>query len=260
LVAGGGVAGMEAALTAAARGHEVVLCEKSGQLGGVLLCEDKVPFKARLGEYIALQRRRIERAPIDLRLRTEVTPALALDLAPDAIIAALGSLPVVPPIQGLDGENVLGAEELYLAPERAGDRLVILGGGLVGLELGVFMAMSGRRVAVVELQPELAVDPYGMHTMALMHKIEDLSVDLHMSTRVLAVTPEGVSCENADGSAFLEADTVAYATGRRPLSAESFALHDCAPEFFQIGDCATPRNIVAATKAAYAVARDIGRI
>ncbi|MDR1572888.1 MAG: FAD-dependent oxidoreductase, partial [Clostridiales Family XIII bacterium] len=230
------------------------------RLGGVLLCEDKVPFKARLGEYIELQKRRIARAPIDLRLRTEVTPALATALAPDALIAALGSLPVVPPIPGIDGANVLGAEELYRAPERAGGRLVILGGGLVGLELGVFMAMSGRRVAVVELQAELAADPYGMHTMALMHRIEEFSVDVRLSTRVLAVTPEGVSCENADGVFFLAADAVVYATGRRPLQAESFALHDRAPEFFQIGDCATPRNIVAATKAAYAVARDIGRI
>ncbi|MDR1573442.1 MAG: FAD-dependent oxidoreductase, partial [Clostridiales Family XIII bacterium] len=68
LVAGGGVAGMQAALTAAARGHAVILCERDDRLGGVLLCEDKVPFKARLGEYIELQKRRIARAPIDLRL------------------------------------------------------------------------------------------------------------------------------------------------------------------------------------------------
>jgi hypothetical protein len=69
-----------------------------------------------------------------------------------------------------------------------------------------------------------------------------------------------VNCENAKGAAFFAADTVVCATGRRPLRAESFALCDCAPEFFQIGDCVTPRNIVAATKAAYAAARDIGRI
>jgi 2,4-dienoyl-CoA reductase-like NADH-dependent reductase (Old Yellow Enzyme family)/thioredoxin reductase len=260
LVAGGGVAGMEAALTAAARGHEVVLCEKNDALGGVLLCEVNVPFKSRLGEYIDLQKRRIGRASIDLRLGTEVTPALAAALAPDAVIAALGARPIIPPIPGIDGGNVLGAEELYLAPERAGQRLAILGGGLVGLELAVFMATLGRRVSVIEFLPEPTVDPYGMHTMALMHKLEEYSIDLRLSTRVLAVTPEGLRCENASGSDFLEADTVVCATGRSPLRAESFALHDCAPEFFQIGDCTVPRNIVAATRAAYAAACDIGRI
>jgi 2,4-dienoyl-CoA reductase-like NADH-dependent reductase (Old Yellow Enzyme family) len=260
LVAGGGVAGMEAALTAAARGHEVILCEKSDRLGGVLLCEDKVPFKARLSEYIELQKRRIGRAPIDLRLCTEVTAAFAAALKPDAIVAALGSLPTVPPVPGIDGANVLCAEELYRAPERAGCRPVILGGGLVGLELAVFMAMSGRRVTILEMQPEPAVDPYGMHTMALMHKLEEYSINLRLSTRVRAVTPEGVDCEGAAGGDFIKADTVAYATGRIPLRTESFALHACAPEFFQIGDCTVPRNIVAATRAAYAAACDIGRI
>jgi pyruvate/2-oxoglutarate dehydrogenase complex dihydrolipoamide dehydrogenase (E3) component len=251
---------MQAALTAAARGHEVVLCEKNDHLGGVLLCEAKVPFKARLDEYIRLQRRRIDRAPIDLRLGTEVTPALAAELAPDAIIAAQGALPIIPPIPGIDGANVLGAEELYLAPERACGRVAILGGGLVGLELGVFMAMLGKSVVIVELQPEPAVDPYGMHTIALMHKLEEYSIDLRLSTRVLAVTPEGLRCERAAGSECIAADTVVYATGRRPLRDEGFALHDCAPEFFQIGDCTVPKNIVAATQAAYTAALDIGRI
>jgi 2,4-dienoyl-CoA reductase-like NADH-dependent reductase (Old Yellow Enzyme family) len=260
LVAGGGVAGMQAALTAAERGHEVILCEKGDRLGGVLLCEAKVPFKARLDEYIELQRRRVESASIDLRLRTEVTAALAAEIEPYAIVAALGSLPAVPPIPGIDGANVLCAEDLYVEPERAGRRLVILGGGLVGLELAVFLAMSGRNVVILEMQPEPALDPYGMHSMALMHKLEEYSIELRLSTRVRAVTPEGVRCESAEGGDFIAADTVAYATGRIPLRAESFALHDCAPEFFQIGDCTVPRNIVAATKAAYAAARDIGRV
>ncbi|MDR2356063.1 MAG: FAD-dependent oxidoreductase, partial [Clostridiales Family XIII bacterium] len=149
LVMGGGVAGMQAALTAAERGHEVILCEKTDALGGVLLCEEKVPFKTRLSEYIALQKRRIARAPIDLRLRTELTPALAAALAPDAIIAAPGSVPAVPKIPGIDGPNVMGAEELYRAPKRCKERPVILGGGLVGLELAVFMAMSGKSVTIV---------------------------------------------------------------------------------------------------------------
>jgi NADPH-dependent 2,4-dienoyl-CoA reductase/sulfur reductase-like enzyme len=260
LVAGGGVGGMQAALTAAERGHEVILCEKTGELGGVLRCEAQVPFKARLDEYLKRQARRVERAAIDVRLNTEVTPELARAINPDVIVAALGARPAVPPIRGIDGANVLGAEELYYAPGRAGDSVVILGGGLVGLELAVFMTMLGRSVAVVEMQPELTVDVYGMHTIALTLKIEELGVGIHLSTRALEITEKGVTCAGPDGAFFLDADTVVYATGQRPLREESFALHDCAPEFHQIGDCVTPKNILAATQAAYTIAKDIGRI
>jgi pyruvate/2-oxoglutarate dehydrogenase complex dihydrolipoamide dehydrogenase (E3) component len=176
------------------------------------------------------------------------------------IVAALGAHPAVPPIPGIDGKNVLGAEELYYNPEKAGKRLVILGGGLVGLELGIFMAMRGHGVAVVEALAELALDLYGMHSLSVSLKIAELGIPVHLSTRALEITERGVSCENAAGKLFLDADTVVYATGQRPLREESFALSDCAPEFYQIGDCVTPKNILAATKAAYTIAKDIGRI
>jgi hypothetical protein len=90
LVAGGGAAGLQAALTAARSGHEVILCEKNGELGGVLNCEKNVPFKARLGEYLKRQAERVRAAGVDVKLGTPVTEAVALGIAPDVIIAALG--------------------------------------------------------------------------------------------------------------------------------------------------------------------------
>jgi pyruvate/2-oxoglutarate dehydrogenase complex dihydrolipoamide dehydrogenase (E3) component len=206
------------------------------------------------------QAKRVANAAIDVRLNTVVTAELAASLAPDVIVAALGARPAVPPIPGIDGKNVLGAEELYYNPEKAGKRLVVLGGGLVGLELGIFMAMRGHGVTVVEMLPELALDLYGMHTMSVTLKIAELGIPVHLSTRTREITEKGVSCENAEGKIFFDADTVVYATGQRPLREESFALHGCAPEFYQLGDCVTPKNILAATKAAYTVAKDIGRI
>lgn len=126
LVVGGGIGGMQAALTAAERGHEVILCEKGPRLGGVLLCEEKIPFKAKLAEYLERQALRISRAPIEVRLQTKVTPAYARAIGPDAIIAALGARPVCPPISGIDRENVICAEEIYYDPEKAGKRVVIM--------------------------------------------------------------------------------------------------------------------------------------
>ena len=278
LVAGGGIGGMQAALTLSQRGHQVILCEKTGRLGGVLRCEAKIPFKKKLEDYLDLQERRVGKAPIEVRLNTEVTPALARSLRPDVLIAALGSRPVKPPVPGIDDPRVRGAEEIYLDPALAGARCVILGGGLVGLELGVFLAELGKQVDIVEMLPSTLasektggtsgrMDEVGMAAgealvqgVALSEKIKTLpALHIHTSTKALAVTAAGLSVSGPEGEAVLPADTVIYAAGQRPLRAEAEALRDCAGEFYQLGDCVTPKNIVAATQAAFQIARDIGR-
>jgi NADPH-dependent 2,4-dienoyl-CoA reductase/sulfur reductase-like enzyme len=257
LVAGGGVAGMQAALTAAARGHKVILCEKAGRLGGALRCEEQVPFKEKLSEYLDLQAKRVAEAGIDLRLNTPVTPDLARQLAPDTMIAALGARPVVPRVPGI--ERAVGAEEIYLAPEKAGERVVILGGGLVGAELGIFLAGLGRRVTVMELLPAISDGGNKLHGVALDVKLRELGIELALSTRALEINEKGVVGERADGQTLFEADTVIYAVGQAPLWDETDVLRDCAPEFHQIGDGLTPKNIRAATKQAYFIANNIGR-
>ena len=144
LVVGGGVAGMQAALTAAERGHRVILCEKSDKLGGVLRCEEKVPFKAKIKTYLDLQAHLLEKAGVEVRLQTEVTPQLAKTIKPDVIIAALGARPVVPQIKGINLPHVLGAEDIFLQPEKTGKTAVILGGGLVGVEWASTWRRKGR--------------------------------------------------------------------------------------------------------------------
>ena len=279
LVAGGGIGGMQAALTLAQRGHEVILCEKTGRLGGVLRCEANIPFKKPLERYLDLQERRIARAGIELRLNTAVTPALASSLGPQVIIAALGARPVKPPVKNIDDPKVLGAEEVYYEPEKAGKRCVILGGGLVGLELGVFLAgYRGREVDVVEMLPTtLASDPGGgtsermgsvgmaagealVQGVALSVKLKELpNMAVHTSTRAVEVTETGLRVAGPEGEYEIAADTVIYAAGQRPLREDALALRDCAKEFYMLGDCVTPKNIVAATQAAFQLARDIGR-
>ena len=259
LVAGGGVGGMQAALSCAKQGHDVTLCEKTDQLGGILRCEKNVPFKKRLEEYLDRQVLRISRAPITLRLNTEVTPEFVKTLNPDVIIAALGARPAVPPIPGICGSNVYGAEDLYINPEKAGEKLVIIGGGLVGIELGVFMAELGKKVSIVEVLNDFTTDPYGMHSAALMFEMQRLGIQAYLSTAVKSISDKAVSCENADGVFDIAADTIVYATGQKALREEAFALSLSAPEFYQIGDCATPRNVMTATREAYTVARNLGR-
>lgn len=280
LIAGGGIAGMEAAIAAAERGHEVILCEKGNELGGALLCEKEIPFKKNLSAYIKHQAAKLEHLNIELHLNTEVTPALAKEMKPQAIIAALGARPMTPKIEGIESKHVLGAEEVYLQPELVGKRAVIIGGGLVGLELGLYLAMEGHDIVIVEKEASTIASPpkvtgvsarmsgvmempagfplvHGIAIREEMNKMDHISI--RCSTDVIKIGDEGVlvACESKEE--WLVADTVIYAIGQRPLREEAIKLSDCAPEFYHVGDCMTPRNIYYATSEAYQAAMDIGR-
>jgi len=289
LIAGGGIAGMQAALTAAERGHQVILCEKSSRLGGVLRVEEKVPFKRLLARYLDYQERMVFRSQVEVRLNTEVTPEVALELEPEVLIAALGARPVRPLLPGIEGPNVLTAEELYLNPELAGPNVVVVGGGLVGIELAIFLSALGRRVAIMEMVNALSDGGNPVHGLALMKEIKRYGIEVWTSTRAVEITPQGVvgeyvgdayslpSCPTVQAAVLqsntfsqvvrgearlgektlLKADTVALAAGYAPLHEQADALRFCAPVFYQIGDCDLPANIFEAVRTAWSVANDL---
>ncbi|NLM21925.1 MAG: FAD-dependent oxidoreductase [Peptococcaceae bacterium] len=260
LVVGGGIAGMQAALTCAQRGHEVILCEKNNRLGGTLLCEEKVPFKKRLGEYLIQQAKAVEEAGVDIRLNTIVTPEYAMTVGADVIIAALGARPLKPSIPGIEDKNVLSAEKAYREPGIVGSRAVILGAGLVGMELGIYLAMLGRKVTIVEMMDEVNDGGNFQHLKALKVEFKRYQIDLHLSTKAVEINEKGVKCiSSSDREIFFDADTVIYAVGQEPLREEASSLRFCAAEFYQIGDCVIPKDIMSATSTAHTIARNIGR-
>ncbi|NLA86166.1 MAG: FAD-dependent oxidoreductase, partial [Clostridiales bacterium] len=260
LVAGGGIGGMQAALTASKAGHKVILCEKSGRLGGALKCEEAVPFKKKIRDYLEYQARQIANAPIDVRLNTAVTPELAASINPDVIIAALGARPIVPPIRGIDSPNVFSAEYVYEHTEAVGKKAVVLGGGLVGVELAIYLASLGKDITVVEMMPEINNGGNILHQHALDVEIDRLNIRLALGTKAAEISSEGVlGCKDGREELF-EADTVIYAVGQAPLSEEADALRVCAPEFYIIGDCGIPKNIMQATSMADAAAKNLGRV
>ena len=259
LVVGGGIGGMQAALTCASRGHNVILCEKSSRLGGVLRCEEDVSFKKKLEYYLNQQERAIKKAGIDLRLDTEVTPEYASQLDVDVIIASLGALPLKPGIPGIDGTNVLAAQEAYMSPEKVGENVVILGAGLVGVELGLHLLSKGRNVKIVEMLDHISDGGNFLHIPGLNVEIKKRGLEIDFNTKAKEITPTGVICESGGTEITYAADTVVYAVGQTPLREEAIALGNCAPEFYMLGDCLSPRNITDATSEAFLIARSIGK-
>jgi 2,4-dienoyl-CoA reductase-like NADH-dependent reductase (Old Yellow Enzyme family)/NADPH-dependent 2,4-dienoyl-CoA reductase/sulfur reductase-like enzyme len=255
LVAGGGIAGMEAAITAAKQGHQVMLCEKSDTLGGILLCESQVPFKKRVDEYIERQKYMIGKANIEVRLNTEVTPALVQALQPDAVICAIGAKPSLPPISGISGANVMTVDKAFASPESIKGKAMILGAGLSGLELGIYLSMLGKDVEIVEK----AGAELGAKNATQMVKLKECGKDVHFGHEVKEITEKGVRCGTEKGEVFLEGDTVVVALGMTPLWDEADTLAPTAGGFCQVGDCRAPRDILAATGEAWTTAINLGR-
>ena len=252
LIAGGGPAGMQAALTAKERGHEVILCEASEKLGALRFADNDTWFKKPMRRYRDIQIAKVMRSGIEVRLNTRVTKAVVDEVKPDVLIAAVGSEPFAVPVPGHDGKNVVfGA---YLTPETPiGEKVVIIGGGFIGCEEAVDLAKKGHDVTILEMIDELAVNCGRMHRIALMHEIET-SDKIHQATgmRCSKIDEKGVYALDKDGrEVFYPCDTVVMASGMRARYEEVEALRPLVKEFYVIGDARLAGKIMNGTRDAY---------
>ena len=257
LIAGGGPAGMVAAVTAAKRGHDVTLCEASDSLGGAIRYAKHVPFKKYLDDYLHYLIRQVGRAGVQVRLGARVAPDLAEALAPDVLIAAVGARPIVPKLPGMDLPHVVMGGKAHEVIGTLGQRVAIIGGGLVGTELAIHLADLGKRPVVLEMRSDYAVDSNPQHKNAIHWQKEHL-IDFRLNTRVTAVTPEGLEAVDQAGQpVFVPADSVVVAVGYRADETQVEALRFTAPEFHWIGDCYRPGKVGDAVRMGYYTALDL---
>ena len=257
LVAGGGPGGLYAAYTAARRGHQVILCEKEAELGGILKSEQALPFKHEMYELTGTYEKFARSAGVEIRLNTEVTAELAEQENADALIVAVGSKPIVPPIPGLDGENVVVVNDYYKEKEKVTDKVVVFGGGLAGCECAIHLGMEGKEVHLVEMRNELAPDANVRHRPLLLKEI-DKYVTVHTGCRGMEVTKEGIICETEEKEQILVPGTsVICALGQHSRTDVVETLRDCAPYVAVIGDAGKVSTITNAVYEGYHAALDI---
>ena len=257
LVAGGGPGGLYAAYTAARRGHQVILCEKESKIGGILKSEQAIPFKHEMYELANTYKKLAENAGVEIRVNTEVTPEYAEKENPDALIIAAGSSPLVPPIKGLDGENVVLVNNYYLEKEKVGDKVVVFGGGLAGCECAIHLGMEGKEVHIVEMRDELAPDANIRHRPLLLKEIDKYAT-VHTGCKGLEVSKEGILCEDKEGHQMLvEGDSIICALGQRSRRDVVDALRDSAPYVAVIGDASKVSTITNAVYEGYHAALDV---
>lgn len=257
IVIGGGVGGMEAAIKAAGRGHEVILFEKSGRLGGQLLAEQYIPFKQDMYNFAKVLERRLSEAKVEVRLNTEVTPEEAAAMKADVVMVAVGAKPLIPPVEGIDSPKVAGLDALHTETPRIGQKVVILGGGLVGSESAIYLDGLGKDVTVVEMKEDWAEEAYFMHKNAMNIYIRDSKIKIYTGTTAKAVTEQGLVCETKDGEVLLEADTILLAAGMKADRDLADSFYNTADRVFEIGDCVKPGRVLEAVTQGYYRALDI---
>ncbi len=260
VVVGGGVAGMEAARTAAMRGHKVSLYEKNESLGGNLIPGGSHSFKKEVRELNAWYQNELKVLPVEIHTGEAVTADQLRNMDADVIIVAAGSVPVTPKVPGIDDKKVIGCMEAFAHPEKVGQKVMVIGGGLVGCEMALEYAQDGKEVTVVEALPKIlsagipSPIPNGQMIPDLFEHHHVAVLENH---RLSAVEDGRVILESDGQKKAFDADSVVIAVGFRPVPSMAQELQGCGAAVYEIGDGQKVSTILHAVWDGYEVGNNI---
>lgn len=242
MVIGGGPGGMEAARVLSQRGHEVTLCDKEERLGGSFNLAILPPGKEDFRYLIDDLSRQIKNSRITVYLEREVTPELIDEEKPEVVIMATGAIPIVPDVPGITLKNVALAQDVLSEKDDAGDRVVIVGGGLVGCETAHFLAKKGKNVTIVEMLERVGADMGRTMRWVLLEILKEENIRILTQAKCEEIKQNGIMITRNSESEFLEADTIVIAVGYQPDSKLYNSIKGRVSDIFLIGDCKEARK------------------
>jgi 2,4-dienoyl-CoA reductase-like NADH-dependent reductase (Old Yellow Enzyme family)/thioredoxin reductase len=257
LVAGGGMAGMEAAYVLAQRGHKPILVESTYHLGGQFEVAGMAPRKGEMRDAALSRARQVEAAGVDLRLGTRVTPSVVDLIAPDVVIDATGARPLHPSIPGGDRPNVTDAVAVLTGRFSVGGSAVVVGGGLVGLEVAEYLAEHDVHVTVLEMAEQVGSDLGQLRRICVMEALAVAGVELVTDATVTQVKAGSVVYEQGGVEHEVPCGAVVLAVGSVPDDHTALAKH-CAElgiAYHVVGDAVRARRALDAVAEAHALAR-----
>ncbi|MBC3889228.1 FAD-dependent oxidoreductase [Acetobacterium paludosum] len=259
LVIGGGLAGMEVARVCAIRGHNVTLCEKSDKLGGNLIPGSVPDFKINDKKLLAWYERQLELLQVMVKKNITMNKERIEIQGDEIVVVATGSQPIAGNF-GNEREMITASEAL-LGTKPVGQKVLIIGGGLVGCETGLWLAQQGKDVTIVEMAPDIAGGPHGMPFMnydMLKDELTYHQVEIYKSTQVSSVEKDLITLVTQDGEVKLLADTVIIAIGYRAENHLYKQINvDSKVPVYNIGDSRHVNNIMYAIWDAYEIAREL---
>lgn len=251
VIVGGGPAGMQAALTAHQRGHGVVLFD-DGELGGRFNLAVIPPGKEEMKKPLAAMVNRVKKADITLHLSHHATAEEVLQENPDCVILATGSTPITPDIEGI--RDIQVSENVLLGIVEAGKRVLIIGGGMVGLETAELLATKEHKVTVVEILDEVARDMEPITAKLLLKSLASRGVQILTGIKLRRFDGRKAYIDGSRGEELLdEFDTIIAAVGSSPAIAMESELRHKGYEVHVIGDAKSPRNIMEAVAEGFAL-------
>ncbi len=257
LVIGGGPAGMEAARVAALRGHAVTLCDEQKRLGGTLNIAAIPPGKEKIRWLIEYYENELPRLGVEVKLRTHVTRATVEDLQPDVVIIATGCTCPRDDIPGADRPNVATAHDVLSGtPKAVKSPVVIIGGGLLGLETALFLAEAGHSVTVLKRYKTIASNLEPIYRDYLLRELKEHNVSIITEVTVERITDQSVRIKDTQGRV-REIPAASVVLARNPIPRRSLQeeLHGFAT--YSIGDCVYPGKIVDAVRSGYIAGRQV---
>jgi 2,4-dienoyl-CoA reductase-like NADH-dependent reductase (Old Yellow Enzyme family)/thioredoxin reductase len=257
LVVGGGPGGLQAALVAAEAGHQVELCEKNNKLGGQLNPASSSPSKHDLHKFKKYLEGQVEKMGVKVFLNTEVDLKYVEEKKPDLVIVATGAEPVIPEIEGMEHLNCISAGEVLEGLEIAGEKIIVLGGGMVGMEVCEYLfSREKKNVTVVEMLNELAKDMEIFSRKVMLERIKGEDIKIFSGAQIRRFDKGGAWVEQKGQEFFIEGDTLVYAIGMKANNSLGEELKG-KYQIFKIGDSIQPRRIQDAVYEAYKVAINI---
>lgn len=259
MVIGGGVAGLCAAYTAQERGHDVTLYESGGVLGGNMRLAAYPPGKGDISNMIRCYINRCNKEGVKIVVNHEVTLDYVRQQAPDAVVVATGSKTLYLPISGIDNPDIIAGSDLLDGKRRTGNKVLVVGGGMVGCETAAFLGEQQHDVTVIEYRDTVGADVIHEHRVLLMEDFEAYNIKQVTGAKVVRFHFDGVEYETADGSIheLRGFDTVVLSMGFASHNPFADQLEQLGSEVYVIGDAIKARRALDATQEARAAAIQI---